>query len=73
MTSSCAELFMQPSQYSQCPSATDGDGFIVPGGKLVHKTLSCPNIQSTSGYKRVSSYEASRDYGYSYCDCMYRY
>lgn len=70
MVSSCASLFQEPTPFQQYPYASDGDVYIVPNGRLVHRSLRCPNIQSTSGYKRVSSADCYH-YGYSRCfDCM---
>ena len=69
MISSCKTLFATP--YDEYPYAADGDAYIVPNGRLVHRSLKCPNLQSTSGYKRVSSSEAYK-YGFSICfDCYY--
>jgi hypothetical protein len=68
--SSCASLFQEPTPFQQYPYASDGDAYIVPNGRLVHRSLRCPNIQSTSGYKRVSSSDGYK-YGYSICsDCL---
>lgn len=70
MVSSCASLFQEPTPFQQYPYASDGDAYIVPNGRLVHRSLRCPNIQSTSGYKRVSSADCYH-YGYSRCfDCI---
>ena len=67
--SSCASLFQESTPFEQYPYAADGDAYIVPNGRLVHRSLRCPNIQSTSGYKRVSSADNYK-YGYSTCyDC----
>ncbi len=67
MTSSCATLITTP--FDQYPYAADGDAYIVPNGRLVHRSLKCPNIKSISGYKRVSSFECFK-YNYSRCyDC----
>lgn len=67
---SCASLFREPTPFEQYPYATDGDAYIVPNGRLVHRSLKCPNIKSISGYKRVSSADHFL-YGYSTCyDCL---
>ncbi len=70
--SSCSLFKTTPTTpYDEYPYAADGDGYIVPNGRLVHKSLKCPNLQSTSGYKRVSSSEHWY-YGYSTCyDCYF--
>jgi len=69
--SSCASLFQEATPFQQYPYAADGDGYILPNGRLVHKSLNCPNIQSTSGYKRVSISEHYK-YDYSICyDCYF--
>ena len=69
VTLSCASLMTTP--FDEYPYAADGDAYIVPNGRLVHRSLKCPNIQSTSGYKRVSSAEHYK-YGYNICfDCFY--
>ena len=69
ITSSCASLMTTP--FDQYPYAADGDAYIIPNGRLVHNSLKCPNIQSTSGYKRVSSAEAFR-YDYFICsECRF--
>ena len=67
---SCATLM--PTPFQEYPYAADGDGYILPNGRLVHKSLNCPNIQSTSGYKKVSISEHYK-YDYSICyDCYFK-
>ena len=67
MAISCASLMATP--FDEYPYASDGDAYIVPGGRLVHRSLKCPNIQSTSGYKKVSSADQYK-YGFGTCyDC----
>ena len=67
MTISCVSLTTTP--FDEYPYASDGDAYIVPGGRLVHRSLRCPNIQSTTGYKKVSSSDNYK-YGFSICyDC----
>lgn len=70
LLTSCASLFREPTPFEQYPYAADGDAYIVPNGRLVHRSLKCPNLKSISGYKRVSSHENYK-YGYSTCyDCL---
>lgn len=69
MAISCASLMATP--FDEYPYAPDGDAYIVPGGRLVHRSLRCPNLQSTSGYKKVSFRERFR-YDFGTChDCLY--
>lgn len=69
ISSSCASLTATP--FDRYPYAADGDAYIIPNGRLVHRSLKCPNIQSTSRYKRVSSDDCYK-YNFNICyDCYY--